>query len=89
MARWQRYEPSLAVRVVVWPFSIALAMGYIYALRTLYRTAQTLLPPALVGLGVVLCVAMFIRRVLLVALETKRGYYVEEADDPVAHDRAA
>ena len=39
MATWRRYEPSFAVRVVVWPLSFALAFVYILAIRGLYRAA--------------------------------------------------
>ena len=48
MATWRRYEPSFAVRVVVWPLSFALAFVYILAIRGLYRAAMAIFPDSLV-----------------------------------------
>jgi hypothetical protein len=87
MATWQRYEPSLGVRAVVWPLSFVLAFGYIFALRALYRAALDVFPDTLVWAATVLVVATFVRWILMAIMESKRSYYVE--DEPVVHDAAA
>jgi hypothetical protein len=87
MATWRRYEPSFAVRVVVWPLSFALAFVYIVAIRALYRAAMAVFPDSLVWATTIVVAATFVRWMLLAIVETKRGEYVE--DEPFVHEEAA
>jgi hypothetical protein len=87
MATWRRYEPSFAVRVVVWPLSLALAFVYIFTIRALYRAALAIFPDSLVWATVIVIAATFVRWMLLAIMETKRGEYVE--DEPLVHEEAA
>jgi hypothetical protein len=88
MPTWQRYKPSLAVRVLVWPFSIALATGYVLATRTIYRAAMSLLPASLVWAAMVTAVAVLVRWVVLANLGAKRAYVVIEDEVDIRRSAA-